>query len=296
VYGINNSGQMAGTFRAGTVQSHGFITINGHYYQIDVPGLATDLGTSVFGINDLGQVVGNIAVNGLAGIFDLAFIATPCSGNDTNCVVLPEIGGSPARLVINCPEDIYIGCSTEAGLPVTYTVTATNEAGPPPIVVCSPPSGSLFPIGTTTVVCTASDERGNQTNCAFRIIRAPLQFTGFLDPLCGADTSGGSFSSPLRKVKLGSTLPVKFRAGCDGISVNQGVSSLSATRYFTPASHGTPLAGKAHGGQTNFFRLDGGEWHFNLDTSGTGMTAGTWLLTATLPDGSEHSAWIQIKK
>jgi hypothetical protein len=36
-------------------------------------------------------------------------------------------------------------------------------------VVCLPVSGSIFPIGTTTVVCTAIDTSGNQAACSFTI-------------------------------------------------------------------------------------------------------------------------------
>lgn len=45
----------------------------------------------------------------------------------------------------------------------------------------------------------------------------------------------------------------------------------------------------------NQFRLTDGEWHFNLDTKATGMTRGIWQLVATLSDGSQHRAWIQVK-
>lgn len=35
--------------------------------------------------------------------------------------------------------------------------------------VCSPSSGSAFPIGTTTDTCTATDQAGNQTSCSFDV-------------------------------------------------------------------------------------------------------------------------------
>jgi hypothetical protein len=38
-----------------------------------------------------------------------------------------------------------------------------------------------------------------------------------------------------------------------------------------------------------------GQWQFNLDTKASGMSVGTWLLIATLSDGSQHTAWIQLK-
>ncbi len=43
------------------------------------------------------------------------------------------------------------------------------------------------------------------------------------------------------------------------------------------------------------FRLSDSQWIFNLDTKQTRMTTGTWLLLATLSDGSQHTAWIQLK-
>jgi hypothetical protein len=36
-------------------------------------------------------------------------------------------------------------------------------------VVCTPPSGSCFPIGVTTVTCTATDASGNTATCTFTI-------------------------------------------------------------------------------------------------------------------------------
>jgi len=45
----------------------------------------------------------------------------------------------------------------------------------------------------------------------------------------------------------------------------------------------------------NQFRLTGTEWHFNLSTKG-GFKAGTWLLKATLQDGSVKTVWISVKK
>jgi hypothetical protein len=35
--------------------------------------------------------------------------------------------------------------------------------------VCSPPSGSSFPLGTTTVSCTAIDGAGNTASCSFTV-------------------------------------------------------------------------------------------------------------------------------
>jgi hypothetical protein len=48
-------------------------------------------------------------------------------------------------------------------------VTATDDRDPNPVVVVLPPSGSLFPLGTTVVNCKATDSEGNETFGAFTV-------------------------------------------------------------------------------------------------------------------------------
>ncbi|MGW6933256.1 VWA domain-containing protein [Lentzea sp. NPDC054927] len=47
------------------------------------------------------------------------------------------------------------------GATVTYQASATTSQGQPLTPVCTPPSGTRFPIGITTVTCTATDAQGN---------------------------------------------------------------------------------------------------------------------------------------
>ena len=53
---------------------------------------------------------------------------------------------------------------------VTYVVTATDAVDPNPTVVCSPGSGTLFPIGTTTVSCSATNRSGLSARATFRVV------------------------------------------------------------------------------------------------------------------------------
>lgn len=57
-----------------------------------------------------------------------------------------------------------------AGATVLYAVSATDNADPNPAIVCQPPSGSSFPIGTTIVTCTATDASGNSTTKSFEVV------------------------------------------------------------------------------------------------------------------------------
>ncbi|HXG93318.1 MAG TPA: HYR domain-containing protein [Blastocatellia bacterium] len=57
---------------------------------------------------------------------------------------------------------------------VSYNPSATDNCSLASIT-CSPPSGSVFPVGTTTVTCTATDSAGNSSSAAFTVTVADNQ-------------------------------------------------------------------------------------------------------------------------
>ncbi|MBI3848900.1 MAG: HYR domain-containing protein [Verrucomicrobia bacterium] len=199
--------------------------------------------------------------------------------------------------VITCPANITLGCSINLLTPVSFSATAHDNCDPNPTLSYSPASGAGFPVCTTTVTCTATDSSGNQSRCSFTVTRAALNFTGFLSPIGGADATGGSFANPVRTFKLNSTIPVKFTSACGGAPVVSGIHRLQVIKYSNQTTASDPIDATPTDAATtgDQFRLTSGQWQFNLDTKGTGMSTGIWLLRATLSDGSQHSAWIQIK-
>jgi hypothetical protein len=69
----------------------------------------------------------------------------------------------PGPVTVDAPADA-------SGAVVTYTVSASDSgANPDPAVTCAPPSGSTFPIGTTTVNCSATDAAGNPGSNSFTV-------------------------------------------------------------------------------------------------------------------------------
>jgi hypothetical protein len=66
----------------------------------------------------------------------------------------------PAPLVIDVPDDITAEATSDESAIVTFTVTASGGSDPHPSISCDPASGSQFPIGTTRVVCIATDSSG----------------------------------------------------------------------------------------------------------------------------------------
>lgn len=72
--------------------------------------------------------------------------------------------------VLQCPVAIdRQSPSRDGSLVVEFEVTAIDDIDEFPLVVCLPPSGSLFPVGTTIVRCTATDLNGNQSFCEFPV-------------------------------------------------------------------------------------------------------------------------------
>ncbi len=62
-------------------------------------------------------------------------------------------------LSLTTPADITTDATGPSGATVTYPAPVVTDVGnpSPPAAVCTPASGSVFPIGTTTVTCTATD-------------------------------------------------------------------------------------------------------------------------------------------
>jgi hypothetical protein len=132
-------------------------------------------------------------------------------------------------------------------------------------------------------------------------ITTAFLFNGFYSPIGGSveNYTGGSFADPLRAFKLGSTIPVKFGATWlnGGAPLITGIHTLQAIKYTSTTDSDSPIDATPTDAATtgNQFRLTSPDWHFNLSTK-SGFSVGTWLLVATLQDGSKHSVWISIKK
>jgi hypothetical protein len=72
--------------------------------------------------------------------------------------------------VLALPGPITAEATSSAGTAVTYTASATDaEDDPDPTPVCSPASGSTFPLGTTTVTCSVTDGGGLSASGSFSV-------------------------------------------------------------------------------------------------------------------------------
>lgn len=170
-----------------------------------------------------------------------------------------------------------------SGAVVSYAAPSSTDLvdGTLP-VTCDRASGSVFGLGTTTVLCSVKDKAGNTGSKSFTVT-VTYGFGGFADPV----TEGRTFN-------LGNTIPVKFVLTGASTGVSNADARLSATQVGA-AKGAAPVTVVASGAANtgNAFRYSDGQYVFNLSTKT--LTAGAWRLRADLGDGVLHDLGIQLR-
>jgi hypothetical protein len=91
---------------------------------------------------------------------------TDSHGASNSCSALVIVQDTTAPRIA-CPTNLTVEFSSPDGAPVSFAPAGSDDCSGPPSVTCVPASGSTFSIGTTTVVCTATDAAGNSAGCGF---------------------------------------------------------------------------------------------------------------------------------
>ena len=155
------------------------------------------------------------------GTTTVSCTATDASGNQSSpCTFNVTVNDCQAP-TITCQQDINgagaASCPIAASVAVNFTVTASDNC-PGVTVVCKDQNGSVvtsgqpFPVGTTTVTCTATDTSGNTATCSFTV-------TAF--SFCLQDDS-----SPGNVVLVNAQTGDYFFC-CDGIPIASGRGTLT---------------------------------------------------------------------
>lgn len=71
--------------------------------------------------------------------------------------------------VLSLPANMTVEATSAAGRTVTYTASASDVSPASPTVTCTPASGTTFPLGLTTVNCSATDAANNTANGSFNV-------------------------------------------------------------------------------------------------------------------------------
>lgn len=105
------------------------------------------------------------------GTNTVVYTATDASSNTATCSFTVTICDTSPPVIQNTPANIpCVEATSPAGAVVTYAnLTATDIVDGAVAVTSVPASGSVFPVGTTTVVSTTIDAHGNSASTSFTI-------------------------------------------------------------------------------------------------------------------------------
>lgn len=104
------------------------------------------------------------------GTTNVQCIATDGAGNVASADFDVRVVDTTAP-ELTLPTGVVLGATSPDGAPPAYMhlIAATDEVDPEPVVSCMPTQGTVFPIGDTTVVCTATDVAGNSSQGSFPV-------------------------------------------------------------------------------------------------------------------------------
>ncbi len=100
------------------------------------------------------------------GATDVNCTATDARGNSTSCSFTITVNDAEFPAIV-CSPAIVTNTTTTCGQVVNFAVTSSDNCSA--TVVCTPASGSSFPLGTTTVNCVATDASDNTSSCSFPV-------------------------------------------------------------------------------------------------------------------------------
>ena len=117
------------------------------------------------------------------GSYTIEYMAVDECGNTINCSFDITVTATALEATIDCPANIVVDATPGAsGAPASW-LAATGSTNCPLgnglniLQATGLPSGSFFPIGTTSITYTATDDCGSLTTCSFTItiISTPIQ-------------------------------------------------------------------------------------------------------------------------
>jgi HYR domain len=101
-------------------------------------------------------------------------------GNDSVASFDVTVTDEEAPTIAEVPDVQATAAGAGGTVIVTYDLPAGSDVAGAASVECVPPSGSAFPIGDTTVTCTATDDAGNTSTTTFvvSVVSVELPATG----------------------------------------------------------------------------------------------------------------------
>lgn len=178
--------------------------------------------------------------------------------------------------VLTLPANITVEATSAAGAAVTFTPTAHDIVSGNLPVTCTPPSGSVFPLGTTTVNASATDESRNTSTGSFTVTvedtTAPT--------IRSLTASPNNLGAPNHKM-----VPVTIAA-----DVHDAVDVAPVTRIVSVSSS-EPANGKGDGNTSSDWQITGA-LTLNLRAERAGGGSGrVYTITVESRDAANNAAY-----
>ena len=157
---------------------------------------------------------------------------------DVGAMVTFEVMVTNTPPVFSALANITKEATSSSGAVVTYTnPTATDPAGGTDTVSCVPASGSTFPIGSTTVTCSATSKAGETGTATFEVTITPQQASAV-----------DSIFNLLKEVRTARIQPgIRFELTA---LLENALASLNGPGGFFPGHGGSPLVAGGSFGQS----------------------------------------------
>jgi len=210
-------------------------------------------------------------------------------GSDSDDVVVNIVDTTSP--VITCPADVVVNLplnSTATSIVVNYpAVTATDGCSSSVSVTSTPASGSVFPIGTTTVNASADDGTTTPSTCHFKVT-VQYNFAGFFQPVDNLPV--------FNVVQAGRAIPVKFSlSGYKGLGIFAAGSPSSGPITCNSSDPASDLTETVTAGGSSL-SYDPTTDQYNYVWKTDPAWAGTCRqLVVQLNDGSTHRANFRFK-
>jgi subtilisin-like proprotein convertase family protein len=105
------------------------------------------------------------------GTTTVTVTATKTDGTMTTCTFTVQVNDTQAPVIGACPANItaVTPAPNNPNALITFPTPTASDNCSSVSVACTPPSGSIFTAGVTTVTCTATDAAGNTNSCSFKV-------------------------------------------------------------------------------------------------------------------------------
>lgn len=103
-----------------------------------------------------------------AGLLAMLALTAACGGSGSTTPTSPSTPPPSALSTLVCPAPMSL-TTVDTSAPATYEKPTAQGGVPPIAVTCIPESGQPFPLGSTDIRCTATDQAGQTASCTFAV-------------------------------------------------------------------------------------------------------------------------------